>query len=42
MRDLGEAIKYLFIFLMIILPLGVWKFVDIIIWFYKHIKIGVE
>lgn len=42
-EGVGEAIdNYIKVtlFLMLFVPLGIWKFVEIIIWCFKHIHIG--
>ncbi len=37
-----KELKLLLIIIGISFPLSVWKLVDIIIWLFKHIKIGFE
>jgi hypothetical protein len=39
MEGIGQGIVGLFIFLLCFLPLGVWKAVELVIWFFKHIRL---
>ena len=45
MMGLGEALESLFnlaaVLLLIFIPLGLWKLVEIIIWIYQHVSIMV-
>ncbi len=38
-KILGKLVKFLFILCIIFVPLGLWKFIELIIWLIKHIKI---
>lgn len=40
-KNIGEMIAGMMVLLMIFVPLGIWKLVDIFIWCYNHIKIGI-
>lgn len=37
-----EAIRGMFWLLVIFVPLGLWKFIDIIVWVFQHIKVMYE
>jgi hypothetical protein len=40
-RGLEELLGCLFIILVVSVPLGIWKIVDIIYWLYHHVHISV-
>lgn len=40
-KNIGEMIAGMAVLLIIFVPLGIWKLVDILIWCYNHIKIGI-
>lgn len=40
--SIASALKFMFMLRCIFVPLGVWKFVDIILWIVKHVNIGVN
>lgn len=46
MSNLGDTIKVLFItmaaLLIIFVPLGLWKIIEIIIWVFNHVSISVN
>lgn len=42
MNKIGEAFLSLFWLLIILVPFGIWKIIDIIIWLLKHIHIILE
>jgi len=39
-EGLGDMIKLMGYLLVVFLPLGVWKLVEIIIWLFEHVSIG--
>lgn len=41
-NELGYLLEYLFYSQIILLPLGIWKLIDIIIWVIKHVHIGIN
>ncbi len=42
MDGIGKAINAMFIMLIISVPLGVWKLIDIIIWCVGHLRITTQ
>lgn len=40
-QGFGEAIQLMFIILLLSVPLGLWKLIEIIIWIVQHIRIGI-
>jgi len=38
--DIEPLIKTMSILLFIFVPLGIWKMIDIMIWFFQHISIA--
>lgn len=38
--SISNLISTLFFLVVVFVPLGLWKMVDIIIWIYQHIRIG--
>ena len=38
----GDAIMVMMIMLVITIPLGIWKLIDIIIWVYKHVHVSLN
>lgn len=41
-KDFGNAMVFMGILLLIFIPLGIWKLIDIIIWLFNHIKINFQ
>ena len=41
-EGLGAVIDGMFIVLVISVPLGIWKLVDIVIWIAHHVKVGIQ
>ena len=41
-QGFGEAVQAIFIILLLSVPLGLWKLIEIIIWLIHHISIGVH
>jgi hypothetical protein len=39
---IGKLINTLLILCVVFVPLGLWKFVEIVIWVYKHIHIHIN
>ena len=39
MGNIGEAFKGLFIVLLVMFPLAIWKVIDIALWVYKHFEV---
>lgn len=39
MIDFGTPLKALFIICLVSVPLGIWKMIDIIIWFFENVSI---
>lgn len=37
---IGDLFKWMLIMLVVFVPLGVWKLVEIIMWLFKHVHIG--
>jgi hypothetical protein len=46
MSDLGDAvgawINGMIILIFISVPLGLWKLIDIVIWLFSHVEIGIK
>ena len=42
LNELRYVLAYLFYSQIILLPLGIWKLIDIIIWVIKHVHIGIN
>ncbi len=42
MSDFGEIVRLTLITLIICVPLALWKFIDIIIWIFNHIEVGLK
>ena len=40
--DIEKACNFVFIVLIISIPLSTWKLIDIVVWIIKHIKIVVD
>ncbi len=41
MYGVGEALKFIFITWVIMLPFAIWKLIDIIIWVVQHFRINI-
>jgi len=39
---LGKMLTVMMVLLVLFIPLGVWKLVEIIIWLFKHIKVDLQ
>ena len=42
MKEMGEAFVCLFGLLLLMLPLALWKLIEIIVWLFTHVKVGFE
>ena len=40
-QGFSEALQLMFIILLLSVPLGLWKLIEIIIWVVQHIRIGI-
>ena len=40
--EIGAILEYLFYSQIVLLPLGVWKLIDIILWIANHVHVGIN